>query len=190
MTKEIKSKQQLRREIEPHRKLLDSTWMEVASARIVENFQILEAFPSSKTVALYMAISGEVDLDPLFAICWKLGKHTCIPIFNATSNLYEMAVVSSETRYRIGNYGIREPIDPTLISMEDIDLIAVPGVAFDRNGNRLGRGGGYYDRLLGGFYGVSAAVAFGFQIIHHIPCEAHDQPVDALVTEEEIVNVL
>jgi len=183
-------KQQLRREIEIQRSTLDSQWMASASAKIVENFQALEAFPSSETVALYMAISGEVALDALFDLCWELGKRTCIPIFNATSNLYEMAVVSPETQFRIGNYGIREPIDPHLISMDDIDLIAVPGVAFDQKGNRLGRGGGYYDRLLDGFSGVSVAVAFDFQILPDIPYKAHDQPVDAIVSEIKSFNVL
>lgn len=184
------TKAQLRREIAEKRKALDFQWLETASARIVEKVQTLDAFQPSETVALYMAIAGEVDLDALFSKCWGLGKRTCIPVFNAASNIYEMAEVSGKTQYRIGNYGIREPISPSLVSMGEIDLIAVPGVAFDRNGNRLGRGGGYYDRLLEGFSGFSAAVAFDFQIFSHIPYEAHDKPVDALVTETEIVNVL
>ena len=184
------AKVQLRREIAEKRKALDGQWQETASARIVENIQTLDAFQSSETVALYMAITGEVNLDALFFKCRELGKRTCIPIFNASSNIYEMAEVSAKTQYRIGHYGIREPITPFLVSMDAIDLIAVPGVAFDRTGNRLGRGGGYYDRLLEGFSGFSTAVAFDFQIRSHIPCEAHDKPVDTLVTETEIINVL
>ena len=170
--------------------MLDAQWAEAASTRIVENFQTLEAFQPSETVALYMAIAGEVELGPLFSKCWKLGKRTCIPLFNAEARIYEMAEVSAETEYRIGHYGIREPLSPALLPMGEVGLVAVPGVAFDRAGNRLGRGGGYYDRLLDGFSGVSAAVAFGFQLLPEIPCEAHDKPVDALVTETEIVNVL
>jgi 5-formyltetrahydrofolate cyclo-ligase len=186
----VTTKLQLRREIAEKRKALDARWLEIASARIVENIKTLDSFQPSKNVALYMAIAGEVDLDALFSICWKMGKLTCIPVFNAESNLYEMAEVSAKTQYRIGNYGIREPISPTPVSMAAIDLIAVPGVAFDRNGNRLGRGGGYYDHLLKGFSGFVAAVTFDFQIRPHVPFEAHDEPVDALVTEMEIVNVL
>jgi 5-formyltetrahydrofolate cyclo-ligase len=74
--------------------------------------------------------------------------------------------------------------------MESIELMAVPGVAFDRNGNRLGRGGGYYDRLLAGFSGLSAGVSFDFQLFPQIPSEPHDIPVDTIVTEFGIINVL
>jgi 5-formyltetrahydrofolate cyclo-ligase len=73
--------------------------------------------------------------------------------------------------------------------MDQINLVAVPGVAFDLQGHRLGRGGGYYDRLLKGFAGVTAALAYDFQILPIIPIEPHDHPVDALVTEIKTVNV-
>ncbi len=181
------SKERIRKEIEAQRRALDFQWMEAASARIVENLQTLKAFQNSETVALYMAIGGEVELEPLFSPCWKRGNRTCIPIFNAEAKLYEIAEVSAETEYRTGHYGIREPLSPSLLPMAKIDLVAVPGVAFDRQGNRLGRGGGYYDRLLAGFSGVSAAVAFDFQILPHIPCEVHDKPVDALATETKLL---
>ena len=181
------SKERIRKEIEAQRRALDFQWLEAASARIVERFQTQEAFQSSETVALYMAFAGEVELGPLFSNCWKLSKRTCIPLFNTKTKVYEMAEVSAATEYRIGHYGIREPLSPTLLPMDEIDLIAVPGVAFDRKGNRLGRGGGYYDRLLEGFSGVAAAVAFDFQILPNIPCEAHDKPVHALATETKLL---
>ena len=185
MSKEMISKRKIRSEIEAKRRALDSQWLATASSIIVEHFQKLEAFPTAETIALYKAIGGEVDLDVLFSICWEAGKRTCIPIFNTETKIYEMAEVSAETQYSMGHYGIQEPLAPTLCSMHHIDLIAVPGVAFDRAGNRLGRGGGYYDCLLDGFSGISAAVAFGFQILPEIPVEPHDIPVNALVTETE-----
>ena len=67
--------------------------------------------------------------------------------------------------------------------------MVVPGVAFDRTGNRLGRGGGYYDRFLSGFQGVTAAVAFSFQLLDQIPIEKHDIPVDLVVTPQNILKV-
>ncbi len=189
MSKEMTAKRQIRREIEAKRQALESQWQAVASSKIVEHFQMLEAFPPAETIALYKAIGGEVDLDVLFSICWKAGKRTCIPIFNTETKIYEMAEVSAETQYSTGHYGIREPLAPALLPMDQIDLIAVPGVAFDLAGNRLGRGGGYYDRLLDGFSGAAAAVAFDFQILPKVPVEAHDKPVDQLVTEIKIVNL-
>ncbi|MCK4565367.1 MAG: 5-formyltetrahydrofolate cyclo-ligase [Verrucomicrobia bacterium] len=184
-----RTKQQLRTEIAAKRKALEPEWLEPASARVVENFQALDAFQSAKTVALYIAIGGEVNLETLFPTCWKLDKRTCIPVFNEGTKLYEMAEIADDTPCRIGHYGIREPISPTLVSMEQIDLIAVPGVAFDPQGNRLGRGGGHYDRLLDGFSGDAAAVAFDFQILPGIPTDAHDKPVQCIATESKILNI-
>jgi 5-formyltetrahydrofolate cyclo-ligase len=186
----MSTKPQLRREIEARRKALEPQELEAMSSQITANIGKLAAFHSAKTVALYKAIPGEVNLETFFQNCWNLGKTTCIPIFNPTSKTYDMAVVSEETDYKTGHYGIKEPCSPTLVSMKSIDLIAVPGVAFDSQGNRLGRGGGYYDRLLDGFSGFSAAVAFDFQILNQIPCDAHDRPVQAIVTPSEIINVL
>ncbi len=190
MSKEITSKQQIRREIETQRKALDAQWLETASARVVETLLSMDVFQSAETVALYMAIAGEVNLDSLFQKCRELGKRTCIPVFNTKEKLYEMAEITLETECFTGHYGIREPLSPALFPMGNIDLVVVPGVAFDRKGNRLGRGGGYYDRLLEGFSGASSAVAFDFQVLPAIPLEQHDKPVDVLVTETEIMSVL
>jgi 5-formyltetrahydrofolate cyclo-ligase len=183
------AKAQLRAEIEHKRKALDLQWQEDASARIFSNLQSLEIFQSSETVALYMAVAGEVRLDPLLHLCWKLGKRTCIPVFNPRLKIYEMAGISAETRFETGHYGIREPVDPRRISVETIDLMVVPGVAFDRNGNRLGRGGGYYDRFLKGFSGYSVGVAFDFQLLPEVPHNSHDIPVGIVVSETNIVEV-
>jgi 5-formyltetrahydrofolate cyclo-ligase len=183
------TKEQLRREISAKRDKLASQWLEAASGQIVERLQTLEFFEASETIALYMAIAGEVQLDTLFSHCWKLGKRTCIPVFNREQRCYNMAEVSADTQFWNGHYGIREPISPTLIAIDCIGLMVVPGVAFDMNGNRLGRGGGYYDRLLAGFSGVSVAVAFDFQLSPEIPHTIHDRPVDRIVTETKTVEV-
>lgn len=183
------SKTQLRSEINAKRKTLDAQWILDASTRVVDHFQKLEAFNASKTIALYMAIGGEVDLAPLFPICWTLGKRTCIPVFSETQQRYEMAEIKAETQFVTGHYGIQEPIDPTPVSTDWIELMAVPGLAFDSQGNRLGRGGGHYDRLLDGFTGHAVAVAFDFQIVPYVPCESHDKPVDMIVAETKFIKV-
>ena len=183
------TKQNIRREMAAKRKALEAQWLEAASVKVAKNLQSLDAFRAAQTVALYMGMDGEVDLDGLFPICRKLGKRTCIPVFNAKTKLYEMAEITENTPCHTGHYGIREPISPSLVAMNDIDLIAVPGIAFDPNGTRLGRGGGYYDRLLEGFRGYAAGVAFDFQILPQIPADAHDQPVECIATETRILNI-
>lgn len=185
----MSTKAELRSELSAQRRALDIDWMNEASSRILENLQKSGAFSAAKTVALYKALPGEVQLENLFSICWNLGKETCIPVFNPNLRVYEMAAVDRNTRYETGNYGVVEPRSPSLVELNRIDLIVVPGVAFDIEGNRLGRGGGYYDRFLDGFCGVTAAVAFEFQIFPAIPHEVHDRSVNYIVTESKIVDV-
>lgn len=183
------TKAQLRREIAEKRRALDSLWIANASLCMVAQLQRLDAFKTAQRIALYKTIAGEVDLECLFAACWDLGKRTSIPVFNRTLKIYELAEISAKTQYITGNYGIQEPEHPSLVPIDDMDLMIVPGVAFDANGNRLGRGGGYYDRLLEGFSGTTAAVAFEFQLFSEIPHESYDIPVNYIVTESKVVDV-
>ena len=185
----ILSKKEIRTQMAERRDALDLQNVTKASARIVSHFQTMDAFPSANFIALYMAITGEVNLDALFPVCWNRGMRTCIPVFNTKTRIYEMAEITPETRYTIGHYGIREPVSFTACTMDRVDLVAVPGVAFDRQGHRLGRGGGYYDRLLSGFKGRVAGAAFDFQLLPTVPVEPHDRPVDALITETKVIKV-
>ncbi|MDZ8120376.1 5-formyltetrahydrofolate cyclo-ligase [Pontiella agarivorans] len=183
------TKQKIRKTIATKRTVLDPQWLEKTSTRIVENLQSLEEFQSSETVALYKAIGGEVNLELLFEICWSLGKRTAIPVFNPETRIYEMAEITASTAFEIGNYGIQEPVSPCLLPLSDIDLIAVPGVAFDPSGNRLGRGGGYYDRMLSGFPGITTGICFDFQYVETVPVDLHDRPVDHIVSETKCRKV-
>ncbi len=183
------TKKQLRSEIGDLRRNLDPGFLAGASRVIVERIQSMDAFAAAKTIALYKGIAGEVDLDALFPVAWELGKATCVPVFHAASRSYGFSAVTASTVFRGGNHGIREPETSLDVPLSDIDLIVVPGVAFDAHGNRLGRGGGYYDRLLDGFRGVSVAVALDFQIVPSVPVDLHDRPVDHVVTEKRTIEV-
>ena len=185
----MKTKEQLRREMEELRKNRDPSWCSEASRRIIGRLQELEVFRSARRVSLYKHLPGEVELEDLFDACWKLDQQTCMPVFNRTLRIYELAAIDARTRFRTGHYGIREPEERVPVSLDQVNLMIVPGVAFDVEGNRLGRGGGYYDRLLAGFRGVSVAVAFDFQIVPRLPTESHDIPVDLVVTESKLLKV-
>ncbi len=179
----------IRKEIELKRRALDAVWVHDASQSIVERLCGLDPVRNAKNVALYKAIPGEVYLENLFSRLWSDNKHTCIPVFNRQKKRYEIAEIDGHTLFATGHYGIQEPVNPALVSMESIDVVIVPGVAFDPAGHRLGRGGGYYDRLLTDFKGTIIAVAFGFQLLADIPCDDHDIPVDYIVTEAKNMKV-
>ena len=183
------SKQEIRRQMEARRRALDPDTLAAAGTRIIDRLCALAVFRQAETVGLDMAMAGEVNLDPLLEICRAAGKRTAIPLYRGERRGYAMSLVSPGTPFRTGHYGVREPRSPAPCPVEQIELMVVPGVAFDRKGRRLGRGGGYYDRLLAGFPHTAAAVALDFQLLPEIPDAPHDVPVQYVVTAERVINV-
>lgn len=128
----------------------------------------------------YMPLAGEPDIRLLFALP---GKHFFIPAFDEACGVYRMAALSADLKP--GKFGIPEPVEP--VRAGALNLILVPGIAFDRTGNRLGRGGGFYDRLLAEYPGATAiGLCFDFQLVDSLPVEPHDRPVNWIVTESQV----
>lgn len=185
----MNDKQEIRKAMIARRRTLTTQWIEAASMKIIHRLEQLAAFRSAAMIGLYLADDGEVNLDPLIERGLGAGKRCCAPWFNPRRQCYEMAEITSPDAYAPGRFGIREPLAAIPCALEEIDLIAVPGTAFDRRGNRLGRGGGHYDRLLDGFRGTAAGVAFDFQLLPSVPSGPHDRPVNVIVTDMQLVNV-
>ena len=141
------------------------------------SFQGLELFQQAKTVGAYMPLPDEVDITPLFQC---LEKTFYIPTFDETSGGYRLAQLTGELKP--GKFGIPEPEEP-IFAPAMLDIIIVPGIAFDRIGHRIGRGGGFYDRLLPQYHAVRIGVCFEFQCLESVPSKSHDCPIDLLITE-------
>ncbi len=145
---------------------------------------------AARVVALYHAMAGEIDLGEAFGMFNRQEKETLLPRFNRAAGMYEMVKVSDWLADTVeGHYGIREPLPqrPPIPARELVGahvLWCVPGVAFDAAGHRLGRGKGYYDRLLSSVDGVKIGIAHQWQIVPSIPMEAHDVGMDLIVTEQ------
>jgi 5-formyltetrahydrofolate cyclo-ligase len=157
--------------------------LEQLSERIVETFQGLEIFQTAKVIGAYMPLADEVNISSLFQ---TLEKTFYIPAFDEASGSYRMARLTAELKK--GRFGISEPVVPLFAAEDALDLILVPGVAFDRAGRRIGRGKGFYDRLLPQYRARRAGIGFDFQCLESLPAEAHDVRMDWLVTETEILK--
>lgn len=177
-------KAEIRAQIAEQKKKLSSRHLEVLSAKTVENFRMMEPFRAARTVGVYMPLADEVDVTPLFEDTRKI---FFIPAFDEVSGSYRMARLAAELRK--GRFGIPEPAVPVFAAEDEIDLIIVPGVAFDRAGRRIGRGGGFYDRLLPQYRAIRAGICFGFQLYSSIPADSHDIGMDFLVTDKEFLNL-
>jgi 5-formyltetrahydrofolate cyclo-ligase len=148
-------------------------------------------FRGATRIALYAALRDELSTRPLEAAARADGKRVALPRILPGGRL-ELVWVDSFEELRPGRYGVPEPPDGgTTVSLAELDVVIVPGVAFDREGGRLGRGGGYYDRALAARVGRRPFVV-GFaqstQVVDRVPREEFDQPVDAVVTERELIR--
>lgn len=141
---------------------------------------------NSSHILFYAPILEEVDIWPLIQIAIHKGATACLPRYIPHKDVYEAAMVSNtDTDLIKGHFGVREPspVCPS-IPLNRLDFILVPGVAFDSSGYRLGRGRGYYDRLLPMTQGLRCGVGYEQQIRSEIPVEPHDIHVDYIATPQ------
>lgn len=151
----------------------------------------LPEFRDAGAVMLFLSMPDEIDTTTALLAAWESDKTVLVPRV-AASRRYMIPVEcrSLDDRMAAGTYGIREPENTQPWPREEIDLVVVPGLAFDRAGNRLGRGGGYYDRFLGlhAPRTVTCGLSFAEQLIAEVPVDDHDRAVEILVTDKEVLR--
>jgi len=185
-------KAQARREIERRIRLLTPQQRAVNNARIASALAALPEFSGAGTVMLYMSIGDEVDTLPVVERALAQGKNVALPKVDLKAKTMAAWRITDIGRgIAAGTFGIPEPALPDVVDPADIDFCLVPARGFDTLGNRLGRGGGYYDRFMAapGFRAVRCGVAFDFQLLENLPQEPHDLPVNIIVTESRILRV-
>ena len=181
------AKATLRDEIKITLGALSPEQLHTRSADACQKLLALEAIRRASTIMLYMPIPGEVDLTPAALWCFRYGKTVAVPTVDwkrRDMRLVEVTTFDDEFM-DVDERGIRTPRDGRPLPADLVDVIVVPGRAFDTEGRRLGRGGGFYDRFLNRYADRPTLVglAFDAQIVEHVPTAAHDIPMDFLVTE-------
>ena len=186
-------KNDLRAAMLSRRKALSGAEAEALSARIAARIRAMPPWAGAAVVLAYMPVQGEVDVRPLLDELWARGTKVLLPRCRAGEpGVMDLACATCVEDIRPGAYGIPEP-DPDACPAEGEarpDLILTPGVAFDRKGFRLGFGGGYYDRLLAGpdlAGALTAAPAYGFQVVEALPADPWDKPIHCVITEDETI---
>ena len=183
----IQSKQELRKAILEsilNHKEEDSSFK---SRVILEKFLALSVFRKAKTILFYASVKGEVDTFIMIEQALRLKKTVALPLVRKEKRQIIPMAVQAVAELKSGAYGIPEPpyVSERVIAPEDIDLVVVPGVAFDKNNRRLGHGAGYYDRFLSLLPSKTPTIglAYDFQVVDCIPrLEAHDRPVTMVLT--------
>lgn len=175
------AKQALRREVAAQKRAaapeLLHAWSEQAAGR-------LEAHPlfrAARCIALYDALPGEVETRPLL-LRWAEEKQLLLPVVRG--EVLQLLRFRGTHRMSQGAFGIWEPDESCEeVSLAAADLLVIPGVAFDAAGNRMGRGRGFYDRLIKDADAPKIGLCFGFQMRDAIPTEPFDRPMDLVITE-------
>lgn len=159
----------------------------VKSLAISEKLFRLDEFQRAETVLFYASFDGEVNTFEMIQKAHKIGKKIALPtIIQEKKHLIPTVINDVEDDLEEGPFGILQCKSDkgTQIPLEELDLVVVPGVAFDQSNNRLGRGGGYYDRFLEKLpqKTPSVGLAFDFQIVETLHCDKYDLPVSCVIT--------
>jgi 5-formyltetrahydrofolate cyclo-ligase len=185
----LEQKRALRQAALAERAVLLPDEVESLSAAIQERLLAVEEYARARTVHAYVgAKANEVRTDRILARTLASGRRLVVP--RVAGERLAHHEVRSLSDLAPARFGLLEP-DPASPEVDpgEIDLVVVPGLAFDRSGNRLGFGKGYYDRFLSGIRAVKAAVLYGRQIVEQVPVSERDVPVDLLVTEDGVEHV-
>ncbi len=143
-----------------------------------------DLFSSIQNILMYNSLPDELSSKDAI-VKWSMTKNIFLPRVNGC----ELEILPySKNKITIGAFGIEEPTGEPINDISIIDMIIVPGIAFDRKRNRLGRGKGFYDRLLKNSNAKKIGVAYDIQIVNEIPAETHDCPVDAVITPNNIIQ--
>lgn len=156
------------------------------SEEIKKKLFSMPEFKKSQVVMLYASKNGEVNTSEMIDEALRAGKRVALPRTAGQEAIVAKEIKTRQEDLEIGAYGICEPKEHNkTLELEEIDLIVVPGVAFDKRNRRLGRGKGYYDRFLKKLPPgkISVGIAFNFQIVNSLPEDSHDVPVSTVITD-------
>lgn len=180
-----RAKQRMRELLIQKRRMMSAEERTAQSELILSQLEKMTVFREAKTVLLYYPKNNEVDVLPLFKR-YKRDKVLLLPVTHRngmTANPYE----GNDKMHR-GKVGIPEPTTPPFEG--NIDVIIVPAVAFDKEGNRLGRGGGYYDRFLKKqTHATIIGVGYDFQLVDEVPVRKHDQKMHRIILPSQTIQV-
>jgi len=188
-------KEKLRKEILTKRKNIDIVEKEKMDKKILDEFYENKYYREAKNIFIYISYDSEINTKGIINEALKDNKKIYVPRTEFKSRFMDAVEITSLDNLIESEYGILEPsIEEPHIEPNELDLIVVPGVAFDRNGGRMGYGAGFYDRY---FKRISKdrikkiaklALAYDFQILEKVPMNEQDVPVNYIITEREFIQ--
>jgi 5-formyltetrahydrofolate cyclo-ligase len=182
-----RAKRRIRRAVLEERDALSPDARIGRGERIAERFVTLPEVRRATAVMVFSSFGSEVPTHPMIERLRAAGVVVALPRIE-DADLVVVPFTPGDP-VRTTGFGAAEPLGPEILEPASLDVVAVPGVAFDRHGRRIGYGGGYYDRFLRGMPAFTVGIAFGFQVrAGDLPTGRFDLSVEAIVTEEETIR--
>ena len=177
------SKALVRRELGRALARLTPAEREAASRQLGQRLRALPVWQTARAVLAFYPLAREPDLRPVLEEAWAAGRQLSFPRFDPVTRAYEPCLVAGAQDLVAGQFGVREPAAYCpRFDAKRLDFTLVPGIGFSLSGDRLGRGWGYYDRLLSGVAGFKCGVAFDCQVIAELPVDPHDIRLNGILT--------
>ncbi|MGG7178868.1 5-formyltetrahydrofolate cyclo-ligase [Clostridium paraputrificum] len=186
-------KQSIRKAIISKRDSIDTKSKMAMDGRIKDKLKESIFYKNSRNIFIYIGFGSEIDTAKYIEEFLLEGKEIFVPRTDMKNKVMEAVKINSLMELTESSYGILEPdIEVEAINKNDIDLVILPGVAFDKSGGRIGYGGGYYDKYLEGMNSdiVKLAITYDFQVLDEVPFEEHDIKADYIITECRDINLL
>ena len=185
------TKAEIRTQMRQQRAALAETTRQAASQAITTALLARPEFQRGQEIACFLSLPQEIVTDGLLTACRQQHKRVCVPVWDPASNTYLLARWAPAQALMPGPHSVPEPTAWQAVDLQTVDLVIVPGLAFDKQGGRLGYGKGYYDRILAGCRATCCKIGLGYawQVIDGpLPLASHDVHMDLLVTEAGVID--
>lgn len=182
------TKSEIRKIYKQKREDMNKSDVAEKSRRAAEAFIASKLYKNASQLMLYMPLGNETDTAAIISAALADGKKLVLPVTDRKT--YEITPVlwDGESELCEGAFSVKEPVDASLADMSKLDVVIVPGIAFDKGGARVGFGKGCYDRLLEGISAVKVGFCYDFQLADKIPADEHDVKMDFLVTDSGLLR--
>lgn len=180
----MQTKSSLRQHFRARRRLISSVFRDQSARQLLRLLLQHRLFDDHRIIACYFPHDGEFDITPLIYYAWQHALSVCLPVILQEKLCFKL--YEQNTKLAVGCYGIPEPKTDILL---EPDLVFLPLVAFDRLGNRLGMGKGFYDQTFQNTRPILIGVAYACQEAKCLPVDPWDVPLDAIITEAEFIRI-
>lgn len=181
------TKKECRTQMEDRLSKLSNDMYRKKSKKILLNLLQSSEWKLAQSIGITISLFPEVDTYAIIEKAWQEKKQVAVPKCKPQTRELEFYWIEDFSQVEHGFFQLMEPVPEkaTRVEIESFDLVIVPGLAFTKDGKRLGFGGGYYDRFLPTFFGKTIALAFNEQLVNDLPTEPHDYKVQKIILEDD-----